>query len=191
MSEESLETEKEYLENFLSFIMSEAKIPVIMLAGKKVDDISNIAKSYSTACILRSCQGFKNSKDIYYYDEEIQVSNNGAILCKKEIDSLLTAVEQNEPIEIMKAVDCFFEEIQKTGGIYPGGGIQNLNINYLIFQLVHLATRQDDNVNQEEILRVISEHSFKKGILFSIPSAFTHLSLYKSIPVSFPHFILP
>jgi len=164
MSEESLETEKEYLENFLSFIMSEAKIPVIMLAGKKVDDISNIAKSYSTACILRSCQGFKNSKDIYYYDEEIQVSNNGAILCKKEIDSLLTAVEQNEPIEIMKAVYCFFEEIQKTGGIYPGGGIQNININYLIFQLVHLATRQDDNVNQEEILRVISEHSFKKGI---------------------------
>lgn len=164
MALEGLKTEKAYLESFLSFIRAEARIPVIMLAGKKVDDISNIAKSYSTACILRSCQGFKNSKDIYYYDEEVQVSNNGAILCKKEIDSLITAVEQNEPIEIMKAVDCFFGEIQKTGGIYPGGGIQNLNINYLIFQLVHLATRQDDNVNQEEILRIISEHSFKKGI---------------------------
>ena len=106
MAEESLKTEKAYLESFLSYLREEAGIPVIMLAGKKVDwhalfsssDISssnifsansisiyrifpsNIAKSYSTACILRSCQGFKNSKNIYYYDEEIQVSNNGAIL---------------------------------------------------------------------------------------------------------------
>ncbi len=48
--------------------------------------------------------------------------------------------------------------------MYPGGGIKNLNINYLLFQLVHLATRQDDNVNQEEILRIISEQSFKEGI---------------------------
>lgn len=29
---------------------------------------------------------------------------------------------------------------------------------------MHLATRQDDNVNQGEILRIISEHSFKEGI---------------------------
>ena len=164
MAEESLKTEKAYLESFLSYLREEAGIPVIMLAGKKVDDISNIAKSYSTACILRSCHGFKNSKNIYYYDEEIQVSNNGAILCKKEIDSLLLAVEQNEPVAIMKAVDLFFEEIQKMGGLYPGGDIKNLNINYLLFQLVHLATRQDDNVNQEEILRIISEHSFQKGL---------------------------
>lgn len=164
MAEESLTTEKGYLESFLSFLRAEAQIPVIMLVGKKVDDISNIAKSYSTACILRSCQGFKKSKDIYYYDEEVQISNNGAILCKKEIDSLLSAVEQNEPVSIMKAVDCFFEEIQKIGGLYPGGNIQNLNVNYLLFQLVHLATRQDDEVNQEEILRLISEHSFKEGL---------------------------
>ncbi len=164
MAKESLQTENEYLESFLSYINEELEFPVIMLAGKKINSISNISKSYSTACILRSCQGFKNQKDIYYYDEEIHVTDSGAILCKNEIDELVTAVEQNEPVKIMKAVDSFFEEIQKTGGIYPGGGIQNLNINYLLFQLVHLATRQDDNVNQGEILRIISEHSFKEGI---------------------------
>ncbi len=164
MAEESLKTEKEYLESFLMYLREEAQIPVIMLAGKKVDNIRSIAKSYSTACILRSCQGFKNRKDIYYYDEEVQVQGNGAVLCKNEIDALLLAVEQNEPVEIMKAVDSFFGEIQKMGGMYPGGGIKNLNINYLLFQLVHLATRQDDNVNQEEILRIISEQSFKEGI---------------------------
>ncbi len=165
MAAESLKTEKEYLKSFLLYLKEEAQIPVIMLAGKKVDDIKGIAKSYSTVCILRSCQGFKNSKDIYYYDEEIQIQGNGAVLCKNEIDALLLAVEQNEPVKIMKAVDSFFGEIQKMGGIYPEGGIKNLNINYLLFQLVHLATRQDDNVNQEEILRIISEQSFKEGII--------------------------
>lgn len=40
----------------------------------------------------------------------------------------------------------------------------NLNINYLLFQFIHLASEQDDNVNQQEILRLISESSFKTGI---------------------------
>ena len=40
----------------------------------------------------------------------------------------------------------------------------NLNINYLLFQLIHLACEQDDDVNQEEILRVISESSFETGV---------------------------
>lgn len=41
----------------------------------------------------------------------------------------------------------------------------NLNINYLLFQLIHLASEQDDGVNQEEILRLISESSFEKGVM--------------------------
>ena len=44
------------------------------------------------------------------------------------------------------------------------GGDKSLNIDYLLFQLIHLATQQDDNVNQEEILRLISEQSFKEGL---------------------------
>ncbi len=82
MAKESLKTEREYLQDFLLYLREEAQVPVIMLAGKKVDDIKSIAKSYSTACILRSCQGFKNRKDIYYYDEEVHVQGNGAVLCK-------------------------------------------------------------------------------------------------------------
>ena len=39
-----------------------------------------------------------------------------------------------------------------------------LNINYILFQLIHLAIQQDDNVNQEEILRLISESTFEQGI---------------------------
>lgn len=40
-----------------------------------------------------------------------------------------------------------------------------LNINYLMFQLIHLASEQDSDVNQEEILRLISEDTFGEGIM--------------------------
>ena len=46
------------------------------------------------------------------------------------------------------------------------GETMNLNINYLLFQLIHLASEQDDGVNQEEILRLISESSFEKGDVY-------------------------
>lgn len=161
MAKESLCSEKEYLEHFMAYLKPAVNIPVIMLVGKQVDAISSIAKSYSTVCILRSCRGFRSHKNIYYYDEEMQVSSDGVILCKNGIDSLLAAIEQNQPVQIHKAVDILFEEMQQVNGL--AADTKNLNINYLLFQLIHLATQQDDNVNQEEILRLISEHSFHEG----------------------------
>lgn len=161
LAQEAMKSEKSYLKDFLSYLKNAAQLPVIMLVGKKVDDIRNLAKSYGTACILRSCQGFQNRKDIYYYEEELQVSERGVVLCKKEIDVLLSAIERNEPQEITAAVNVFFEEMLRIGN---AGECRSLNINYLLFQLIHLATKQDDHVNQEEILRIISEQSFKDGL---------------------------
>ena len=45
------------------------------------------------------------------------------------------------------------------------GKTVNLNINYLLFQLIHLATEQDNSVDQKEILHFISESVFEEGIL--------------------------
>ncbi len=108
---------KRYLERFREYLASNLQTNVVMLAGKKVQDISSIAKSYGNTCMLRSFQGFRTKKDIYFYEEEVQVSPT-----------------------------------------------MTLNINYLLFQLIHLACEQDDDVNQEEILRVISESSFETGV---------------------------
>ena len=133
-----------------------------MLVGKKVNDISQIAKSYRAASMLRSFQGFHSKKNIYYYEEDIQVTNTGIVLCKQSLDQLVQAVEQNNSATIIKGVSVFFEEMQSKG---LSEKIINLNINYLLFQLIHLATEQDDGINQEEILRMISESTFDEGIM--------------------------
>lgn len=153
---------KDYLGDFMKYLREILGLPVIMLVGKEVKNLEEIAKSYSTTRMLRSFQGFREKKAIYYYEEEMQIHTSGIMLCKKSLDILLNAIEQNNHTEIMKAVDSFYEEMKQRG---IAGDVMRLNINYLFFQLLHLASELDDSVNQEEILRMISEGTFEKGIL--------------------------
>lgn len=162
LAQEQRLTEKEYLQKFLGCIRDVANLPIVMIVGKKVQKIEDIAKSYSSACILRSCQGFREEKEIYYYEEEVQVTGGGTVLCKDSLDLLLRAIEENNHAKIMKAVELFYQEMQQMG---VSEKTMSLNINYLLFYLVHLASEQDNGVNQEEILRLISENTSEKGIL--------------------------
>ena len=154
--------EKTYLNRFLEYLTANMNKPVVMLVGKWVQDISNIARSYGNACMLRSFQGFRTKKSIYYYEEEVQITSGGIVLCKSSLDRLLKAVEQNNHVEIRSAIEQFYGEMASRE---ITGETMNLNINYLLFQLIHLASEQDDGVNQEEILRLISESSFEKGVM--------------------------
>lgn len=155
-------TEEEYLWGFHKNLETVLQHPVRMLVGKKVADISAIAKSYSASCVLKSLEAFREKKAVYFYEEEVQINQGGIVLCKQSLDALLAAIEQNGKTEIRKCVDQLYEEMRRMGVI---GDTMNLNINYLLFQLIHLATEQDDCVNQEEILHYISESSFEEGIL--------------------------
>ena len=154
--------EREFLQKLLVFLEGNMKQEIVMLVGKKVTDIANISRSYGNACMLHSFQGFREKRKIYYYEDEVQVPTTGVVLCKQSLDSLLKAVEQNNPLEIRNAIELFYEEMGQLG---LRTETMNLNINYLLFQMVHLACQQDDDVNQEEILRKISESSFENGLM--------------------------
>ena len=155
-------TEREYLEGFLKSIEAVLGHPIRMMVGKRVADIAAVAKSYSAARALISLEAFREKKTIYYYEDEMQVSQGGIVLCKNSLDGLIHSIEQNDKILIRKKVEELYEEMKQMG---VAGDTVNLNINYLLFQLIHLATEQDDCLNQEEILHHISESSFEEGIM--------------------------
>lgn len=155
-------SEKVYLERLLHYLNTSLKQKIVMLVGKRVPDIAAISKSYGTACMLNSLRAFHDRKDIYYYEEEIQVNSSGILLCKAELDGLISAIEQNDKVRIHEAVDRLFDELRNMGAM---GETINLNINYLLFQLIHTATEQDDCVNQQEILHLISESAFEDGLM--------------------------
>ncbi len=161
MSQNLQLTEKEYLKNLYDYLVTNTDLPISILVGKHVKGITNISKSYGTVNMLRSLQGFREPKDIYYYEEEYQISESGIVLCKNSLDELIDAIELNEHPLIRQRVDALYAEMQSTG---LNSEIVNLNINYLLFQLIHLATELDNEVNQEEILRLISEKTFEDGI---------------------------
>ena len=83
------------------------------------------------------------------------------VLCKNGLDEVISAIQTNNEELIRKAVSDLYDEMNVSG---ENNNIIDLNINYLLFQLIHLASEQDDNVNQEEVIQYISEISFEKSI---------------------------
>lgn len=128
---------------------------VLVLKNEK-NQINEDNKKMKQAYLARHLISLKQGK----YDE-VKISADGTVLCKDSLDKLLRTVEQNNHVEIRNAVAKFYDEMSSMG---MNGESMNLNINYLLFQFIHLASEQDDNVNQQEILRLISESSFKTGI---------------------------
>ncbi|MBN2619237.1 MAG: response regulator [Spirochaetales bacterium] len=161
MDKNRYETESLFFDSFLSYLKKETQLPVLIFIGEKVDEICQISSSYRSVNILRSFQGFRKKRSIYYYEKEAHISNEGNLLCKKTLDALIKSIEHNNHDEILKNVENFYNKMKKIDVV---GEVVTLNINYLLFQLINLASLQDDSVNQEEIFRLISESSFEDGI---------------------------
>ena len=60
------------------------------LVGKKVDDITTVSESYDTVCGLKNLCAFRQPKSIYYYEEELSVPQERAVLCKDTLDQLIS-----------------------------------------------------------------------------------------------------
>lgn len=156
-------SEKEYFNVMIQKVENIMRRQIRMTCGKKVPDIQAVAKSYSSCCILNSVRGFRNKKKLYIYEEEAQVEGeqNAVFLCKSAIDNVVLAINSADKAAMDTAIDNLFEELR---GINEKENAKNLNINYLLFQLIHIASEQDDNVNQEEVLHYIAENSFDESI---------------------------
>lgn len=132
-----------------------------------MDDITTVSESYDTVCGLKNLCAFRQQKSIYYYEEELSVPQERAVLCKDTLDQLITAIELNEQERIGSEIDDLFAEMQQRG-VHDKD--INLNLNYLLFRLMHLASNLDNEANQKEMLQFISAQSFREGI-FAEPTA--------------------
>ena len=152
---------EEFMELLLNAASQRIGIPLVALVGKEVEDIARISNSYTSASVLKSSRGFRTQKKVYYYEEEVQVSQNKVVLCKQSLDKLIYAVEQNDRVAINSSVDELYTEMESAG---LTGEIVSMNTNYLLFQLIHLAVEQDETVDQEEVMLYISNNVFDSGI---------------------------
>jgi two-component system response regulator YesN len=154
-------SETQYIQDFYKKLGVSTQHELRFLVGKKVDDITTVSESYDTVCGLKNLCAFRQPKSIYYYEEELSVPQERAVLCKDTLDQLITAIKLNEQERIGSEIDHLFAEMQQRG-VHDKD--INLNLNYLLFRLMHLASNLDNEANQKEMLQFISAQSFREGI---------------------------
>ncbi len=154
-------TEEEFLNAFIRKLEVLIIKPIRMFCGELVPDISSLSKSFNSCRRLKSIAGFHNSKKLYFY-EETQTSHSNIVLCKNTIDEIISSIVKNDPQLIEKGIEKLFDELKDREG---NSRAFDLNINYLLFQLIHLASELDDSVNQEEIIQYISAQTSDDAFL--------------------------
>lgn len=150
-----------FFESLIAYIKSETGLETTVFVGKKVDKLYSLSKSYSSACVLKSLEAFRTKKNIYFYEGEVSSAENTMLIMKEELDKLINAIAEDDQANIRQGVDTLYENINSG----MAEETVKLNVNYLLFRLIHMATELDSELNQEEIMRFISEHSHEDGIL--------------------------
>ena len=155
-------TETQYIQQIHKNLGISLQREVRLFAGKRVRDIEDISQSYESVNILKNLQAFRYQKPVYYYEDEMQEQQEKELLCKRNLDALIQVIEGNEPDRIRREVDALFAAMQMKK--LDRRGI-NVNVNYLLYHLIHLASKLDSEADQEEILQFISVSSFEEGLL--------------------------
>ena len=180
MASSSDMTEAEFLNALIRKIEVLIIKPIRMLCGKPVSDISSLSKSFDSCRGLRSIARFHNTKKLYFF-EETEDKHGSIVLCKNTIDEIIGSIEKNDPVQIESGIEKLYAELKGKEG---NNRAFDLNINYFLFQLIHLASDLDDTVNQEEIIQYISEqtsgNAFIRGSHQHMTKFATEYALYLS-----------
>ena len=147
--------EQAYFDRLRERVNAQTGVPVLMFIGDRVATLETLDISVRSAIAARVVESFR--MDALQADSE-----NGGKLCKQTLDALIQAVEQGDAGAIAQGVDGLCNALDS--GVLDAQMI-TVNVNYLLFQLVYLAVQQDENVNQEEILRYITANTYAEGAL--------------------------
>ncbi len=142
-------TEQECLETLRDKIRAAVDFPVIVIVGSRVENIEDISDSCKTTLLAYSIRNFGAGQSASDIPDDKPVN-------KQIIDSLIQAVKVNDKEKIQNESAGLVNEM--TSGQYDARMI-NMGINYLMFELLHMATEQDDNVNQREVFHAINANA--------------------------------
>lgn len=77
---------------------------------------------------------------------------------KQKIDALIRAIETNQKDEIMELSKDLYDVFQNAEP-----RVCKIAINYMLFELIHLATLVDNTINQQEVIKFICDNAFDPG----------------------------
>lgn len=154
MLREKGQTEKEFLQEFLEKMRQEG-FETTAYAGVRVNSLRELEESRRTAAMVKSLRVFGERHEILWYEEEQEKKHGeNMILCKEILDELIRAAEENDAGEIARKTEELYRRMGSAG---MNRQMADMNLNYLLFELAHLAMQQNEMVTQEEIFAKIRE----------------------------------
>ncbi|MCM1570127.1 MAG: response regulator [Roseburia sp.] len=145
-------SEQEYLVRLKNGLVGSVGFSIQVTVGNKVASLEKLSESGKTVLMERSFQGFEirseENRNWSFTDKKVK---------KHKIDELIHAIAVNEKAEIEEGTRQILEELKQTDE-----QVINMVVNYLMFELIHLASEQDENVNQQEVFRFIGENTFEQ-----------------------------
>lgn len=145
-----MESEQAYLQNLKEKLLACTEFEILIIAGSKVADLSQLNQSAKTAMMSRTFSLFEISALEKVKDEYLDGEGQKQI-SKDLLDELVRSVETNQ-------TDLIKENVKKLNALMVNAdsSLVNMAINYIIFGLIHLAQMQDPNVDQQKILQSIN-----------------------------------
>lgn len=158
-SQEKGLSEKAYIEKLQEAMKLVQPYKFYCYIGEMVKGIAELSNSFKSAIIAKSFQNYKHDRDITYYDETSAMKSNSYGIKKEYMDELVRLTEENVEAEIERCIDKIYNSFDEHN-VNPK--IININIDYLLCQFLYLAKDLDSEVDQEEVLRYISECAFEQ-----------------------------
>lgn len=163
LANEQSVSEREYLEWFAEKASS-LEYGITVQAGCQVSSLEKLSDSFRSATIAKLMHGFSDGSLSLSGEQgqsDKQYTDIGYGEQKRSLDALISSIERGDRPEIEGNVGALYRLISESNMDYKS---IELNMNYIMFKLLHLAAARDPNINQEEIVGYLIDNTFDKGL---------------------------
>jgi two-component system response regulator YesN len=156
-------TEHQYFEWFAEKA-SGVGFGITIQAGCEVLSLEKLSDSFQSATIAKLMKNLSDgglSITGEHAQHEKQYADGGCVEQKRRMDDLIASIERGDKQGVERSVSNLYLLMSESSMDYQS---IELNMNYVMFNLLHLAAARDPNINQEEIVRYIFDNAFDRGV---------------------------
>lgn len=147
--------EQDYLENLKERLTVELPFSVVFIPGSRVKSIDNLNESAKAVMVVNFVRSFRGSNEEMSDAENMEGEGQG--FDRECLNSLLRAVELNDNAEIRNNVMRLTEMLACCDA-----RTIKMVMNYMLFELLQIARNVDAGINQQEVLKYISDSAFEE-----------------------------
>lgn len=156
-------TEHQYFDWFAGKASS-VDFGITIQAGCEVLSLEKLSDSFQSATIAKLIKNFSDggfSLTGEHAQSAKQYVDGGCVEQKRRMDDLIASIERGDKQDVELSVSNLYLQMSDSSMDYKS---IELNMNYVMFNLLHLAAARDPNINQGEIVNYIFENAFDRGV---------------------------